>query len=719
MHYAASIIIGMYTSLISIAKRFWPDLESRSYERQLTGAGDVVIALVMTPLAVIGVFWLVFKTDLASIGQSFSAYLLFGLLQLVFSRVKYFFIITIRADRYGSAEGSLASMIQWTSIFLLGPTAIWLTVLGVWARFIIDMRQAGTIGARWNQYRSFILELTTGTIAYLGALQLYQYMGGQIPIAGLTIEMISIAFSALVANMLLVLLVWSGYIAFAVWVQPQVVPDASIRPIINFFLRAFGLTVLANPFAILVAGLYVQNGLLISLFLLFGLLLVAVLARQLSWAGESSRQQSLQLQQLEQLGREIINAPLDGSSLASLLDRHVPAMFPSGRVVVWMSPDKLLHKHPQEWMIEIDPIWTWVRRQPEAHAFVSQKKLPWRIENGGHDPVVIAPVLDVENSQPIGLVYIELRSLAQPWDRKALTSLFPAVHSLTDHIASVIFQAAIYDDSLDYQATLQELEFAGRIQASFLPNEMPSLDGWELAVTLLPARETSGDFFDFIQLSDNKLGIIIADVADKGVGAALYMALSRTLIRTYALEYGAQPDIVFFSANERILQDTRANLFVTAFFGILDVEAGIFNYSNAGHNPPFLFSYKDGGTVNALMSTGMPLGIDEDASWSQASVQIEAGDTLILYTDGIPDAQDPQGKFFKEKQVIEVAQQALVSGAQGIQSAILNAVHDFVNGAAQFDDITLLVLQRDPKLENHDKSEDIEEDLDTIPITQD
>jgi len=708
----------MYVALISIAKRFWPDLESRSYERQLTGAGDVVIALAMTPLAVIGLIWLVLSSDLTSISQNISAYLLFGLLQLVFSRVKYFFIITIRADRYASAEGSLASMVQWTSIFLLGPTAIWLTLLGVCARFIIEMRRAGSIGARWNQYRSFIMELTAGTIAYLGAFYLYDYMGGQVPIAGLSLETISIAFTALVANMALVLLIWSGYIAFAIWVQPQVVPNTSIRPIINFFMRAFGLTILANPFAILVAGLYVQNGLLISLFLLFGLLFVAVLARQLSWAGESSRQQSLQLQQLEQLGRDIINAPLDGSSLPSLLEKHVPAMFPSGRVLVWLSPDQILHKHPQEWIVDVEPIWTWVRRQPEAQAFVSQKILPWRIENEIHDPVVAAPILDVENSQPIGCVYIELRSLAQPWDRKALTSLFPGVHSLTDHIASVVFQSAIYDDTLDYQATLQELEFAGRIQASFLPNEMPSLDGWELAVTLLPARETSGDFFDFIQLSDNKIGIIIADVADKGVGAALYMALSRTLIRTYALEYDVQPDIVFFSANERILQDARANLFVTAFYGILDVESGTFNYSNAGHNPPFLFSYKDGGTINALMATGMPLGIDEDASWTQASVHIEAGDSLILYTDGIPDAQDPQGNFFKEKQLIEISQQALGSGAQGVQSAILNAVQDFVSGAAQFDDITLLVLQRDPNLENEAGPEQLDEALETLPVAR-
>ena len=188
----------------------------------------------------------------------------------------------------------------------------------------------------------------------------------------------------------------------------------------------------------------------------------------------------------------------------------------------------------------------------------------------------------------IGFMYLELRSLAQPWDREALSSLFPAIHSLAAQVASTLYQAQVYSETLDYQAAMQELEFASRIQASFLPNEVPILPGWELAVTLLPARNMSGDYFDFIPLGEDKIGILIADVVDKGLGAALYMALSRTLIRTYALEFELQPDLVFFSTNERILQDARANLFVTAFYGILDVKTGRLAYCNAGHNPPFL-----------------------------------------------------------------------------------------------------------------------------------
>jgi serine phosphatase RsbU (regulator of sigma subunit) len=191
------------------------------------------------------------------------------------------------------------------------------------------------------------------------------------------------------------------------------------------------------------------------------------------------------------------------------------------------------------------------------------------------------------------------------------------------------------------------------------------------------------------------LGILVADVADKGVGAALYMALSRTLIRTYAVEYDAEPEVVFYAANGRLLNDARANLFVTAFYGILDPKTGILNFCNAGHNPPYIIHSGEDPSVHMLRRTGIAIGIDEDATWTQSSTSIDLGDILVLYTDGIPDAQNRDGAFFGEEKLIEVVQQNIGRSAFEIQNSILEEIEKFAGDIAQFDDITLMILARD------------------------
>lgn len=685
----------MRNFLFRLATKLWPGLETMSEQRRLVGVGDVVVFIYAAPLAIAGIVWLMAVTDVQLLRQNWQPLLLLGALIFLFNQLSYFIIIQIRTDRYGSADGSLASMIQWSAAFLFGPTALWLSIIWLGVIFLRNHIRARSIAARWNLLRGFTLEIAVVSLAYPIALFFYQRWGGVIPIPGLTPGDIFPALGALLVHFLLVILIWIGYVAYAVWLQRVLHPAASIRPVIVFSLLALGLPILSHPFSILAAGIYVQNGIAVYLFLISGLLLVAYLARQLSWSAESSRQQSRQLDQLEHLGREIINSPPDASGLSNVLDEHVPTMFPSARIAIWISPDRLLLINPADWSLEIEPIWHWARAQTQARAFLAKEKLPWAERVDRHDPVVTAPILNSESVQPMGVIYMELRSLAQPWDMRALASLFPAVHTLAAQVASALQHAEAYEETLTLQQISQELAFAGRIQASFLPNELPSLNGWELAVTLLPARETSGDFFDFIPLADGKLGILIADVADKGIGAALYMALSRTLIRTYALEYvDSQPDIVFFSSNERILKDARAHLFVTAFYGILDQAAGTLTYCNAGHNPPYLLSAGNG-PVRELPATGMPIGIEEDAVWTQATIKIDPGDVLLLYTDGIPDAQNSEGKFFKEKRLVDVAQENLDRPAQEMQIAILDAVQDFVGNAPQFDDITLLVLIRD------------------------
>jgi NarL family two-component system response regulator LiaR len=247
----------------------------------------------------------------------------------------------------------------------------------------------------------------------------------------------------------------------------------------------------------------------------------------------------------------------------------------------------------------------------------------------------------------------------------------------------------------DHKKVGQELAMAGEIQASFLPDVLPRVPGWQLSVTLEPARETAGDFYDVIPLPNGHLAILVADVTDKGMGAALYMALSRTLIRTYAVEYDARPDLLFKAVNERILLDTRASLFVTVFYGILDPVGGTLTYSNAGHNPPYLLSARDRNRVEELGRTGMPLGVLEDATWQQGVVEIEPRDLLVVYSDGITEAQDRHETCFGRGRLLGIAQASLGRSARDIRDVLIAEVHEFAGDVPQFDDITLMVVVRD------------------------
>jgi sigma-B regulation protein RsbU (phosphoserine phosphatase) len=303
-------------------------------------------------------------------------------------------------------------------------------------------------------------------------------------------------------------------------------------------------------------------------------------------------------------------------------------------------------------------------------------------------------VLHVRRGEPADLqqaqaLLREARSAFEEMDSKGYVDL------CNKHLRSL--RAEMYGRAVALDKASQELAVAGRIQEGLLPEKTPYIPGWQLAVRLEPARETSGDFYDFIPLPDGQVGIVVADVADKGAGAALYMALSRTLIRTYAAQFPDQPALTLRGANQRILQETHTDMFVTVFYGVLDPQSGSLLYGNAGHNPPFLL--KAGG-VEALGRTGLPLGIIEDTAWEQGRAQIDRGDALVLYTDGAIDAQTEKGDLFGQERLLEAIQANHTSSdpttvnAQEIEQAVLSAVHDFVGDAPRFDDLTLMVVTR-------------------------
>ncbi len=241
----------------------------------------------------------------------------------------------------------------------------------------------------------------------------------------------------------------------------------------------------------------------------------------------------------------------------------------------------------------------------------------------------------------------------------------------------------------------RELVMAGRIQTDILPEEVPLIPGWDVAARLEPARETSGDFYDFIPLSNNKWGLVIADVSDKGIGAALFMALSSTLIRTYATRYPTLPGVAMSSVSERILGDTRGSMFVTAFYGVLEPLTGRLIYANGGHPPGYIISPgKSKDPIQRLRPTGMALGVSEGAQWKQKIEKLMPGDVFILYTDGITEAQNPRGQFFGEDHLLDVVLEYKDATAGQILEAVLAEVHSFVGNEPRQDDIALIVIRR-------------------------
>lgn len=250
----------------------------------------------------------------------------------------------------------------------------------------------------------------------------------------------------------------------------------------------------------------------------------------------------------------------------------------------------------------------------------------------------------------------------------------------------------------------QELALAGRVQASLLPDEPPQPPEWQIAAAWRPARETAGDFYDFISLPAGRIGIVMADVVDKGMGAALLMALSRTLIRTYAADYPDEPERLLHVVNQRIIADINSGLFVTLFYGVLDPFSGLLVYCNGGHPPPqMLLPDANGLITERLFRTGIPLGIAEDAIWERAIVEIPRKGMLLLYTDGVTDVQNRQGDFFGERGVLEVARANSRRTAHQLLDALISSIYAFAGAEPQVDDITLMLLQRGTAIRSKNK----------------
>lgn len=242
-----------------------------------------------------------------------------------------------------------------------------------------------------------------------------------------------------------------------------------------------------------------------------------------------------------------------------------------------------------------------------------------------------------------------------------------------------------------------ELAIAAEIQQSFLPDTITQIEGYDIAARSVMAKEVGGDFFDVIPLEvvplgTGKLGIMIADVSGKGIPAALFMALSRIVVRVNATWYAGKPAAAIRDANTIISHDSKSGMFVTLFYGLLDSTSRTFTYVNAGHNPPIHYSAADG-TMSELEATGIAMGVMDDAQYTQDTVQMAKGDLLILYTDGITEAENAQLEMFDVERLKKVILTSRELPSGDIIQKILNAVRTFTGNQPQSDDITLMVIR--------------------------
>jgi sigma-B regulation protein RsbU (phosphoserine phosphatase) len=366
---------------------------------------------------------------------------------------------------------------------------------------------------------------------------------------------------------------------------------------------------------------------------------------------------------------------------------------------------------------------------PAQHVSPARVLAGWHPEEGAPDLILVSAALDIE---VVGQVVQQLMRLGnrpptvvsfaettipdlEPHVRAGLDYVVPPFvpgqigsRLLACHVRQALSRTA---EGIQTTAGLlkyeRELQIGQEIQAGFLPEVLPSREGWQLTARFRPAREVAGDFYDaFELLGGDRIGLVVADVCDKGVGAALFMALVRSLLRHAAINLdsggrrrGTGSDSILLqravvATNDYLITNhLRQGYFATVFFGVLDPATGSLVYANCGHNPPVV--QRAGGGRHLLGPTGPALGLMPDSVFGLGRTRLDPGDLLFAYTDGVPEAKDAAGRFFSRELMLDLVA-GHSAGADDLLDLIERTLGIHVGAAEQSDDITMIALRRDP-----------------------
>lgn len=350
-----------------------------------------------------------------------------------------------------------------------------------------------------------------------------------------------------------------------------------------------------------------------------------------------------------------------------------------------------------------DPIVAYFQKAPSA-VDISRLDLPdslalARLKAAGVKLVV--PL--ISQGEFVGLLNLGPRLSQQDYssdDRTLLNNLATQVAPAL-RVAQLVHQQQ--QEVLERQQIEHELHIARVIQQSLLPKDLPSLDSWEIAAHYQPARAVGGDFYDFFAFQDGQIGIVIGDVTDKGIPAAMVMATTRATIRSVAFQF-TEPGDVLATVNNQLHLDIPQNMFVTCLYIILEPETGRIRFSNAGHNLPLRQSEH---SVDRLWATGMPLGLMPDMTYEQMEAQILPGERLLLYSDGLVEAHNPDFDMFGMDRLQSVLSDGLTPEQPPVEviDSLLVELDRFTGSDwEQEDDVTLVTLQRLPQMSTNEPS---------------
>jgi sigma-B regulation protein RsbU (phosphoserine phosphatase) len=321
------------------------------------------------------------------------------------------------------------------------------------------------------------------------------------------------------------------------------------------------------------------------------------------------------------------------------------------------------------------------------------------VANFGIRAVMAAPL--VWRGETLGILYLDSLGIAA-FSQADLELL----SGVAGQSAAAVGNARLHEELLKRQRLEQDLHLAERIQQSFLPRRIPKVDGYTFCARYDPAYEVGGDFYDFVRLPDDRLGIVVGDVSGKGIGAALYMARLTRDLRYFALAE-SDPARVLRWMNRAVVESGQDDIFVTLLYAVLDVRLRQVVFANAGHMPPVL-RHKDEQSLQVLDQTaGLPLGVLPDPEYASESFRLERGDTVMLFTDGLVEAMNPARQMYGMERLLRCVARD-VSAAPALLERTLRDCQRHVGEAAQFDDTTLVCFGLDEEARTADLTAQVE-----------